>query len=134
LAKVGVLVALVLVGATAVRVPGASSSRPNAHQRALAYWFWTGYLPDGSGVRTKHQFDECCNNQNYTRISWTVGSHDMRLSLVDYGGNWHGIDISASGGYDQSWVYDTYLFAQGGCNNPAPLFTVWVNCHVGNSQ
>jgi hypothetical protein len=97
---------------------------------SAAYWFYTNYLPNGGGPRTVHQFGNDTYYPNYTRMSWTSGSHYMNFSLVDAPGNWYGIRAETANGYDQWLTYDSGFYKQGGCSNPSGLSTVWVNCHV----
>ena len=99
------------------------------------YWFFQGYLPTGSGDRTAGPHANfCCNVWNEVRMSWTTGSHDMTFILVrrsDYG--WSGFRAYAADGYDQYIYYQVADYTAGGCQNPAGLSTVWVNCHIGNA-
>jgi hypothetical protein len=115
-----------LASVVALALPAVASAGP--------YWFYQNYLPNGSGPRTVHKVHDCCAN-NYNRISWTQYSHIMKFSLIDYYGNWQGVNADPNfGGYDQWIQFDiTYPsgWNQGGCNDPDGLYAVWTNCRVG---
>jgi hypothetical protein len=98
------------------------------------YWFYTNYVPNASGDRTAgpHQ-NVCCNEIQEIRMSWTNPSHDMRFIRIrasTYG--WEGTPAHTWVGYDQYLYHYSWYYVAGGCQNPAPLSTVWVNCRLGN--
>lgn len=106
---------------------------------ASNYWnVWQGNLPDSNGVRTKVTEIPIPGGGNYLRLSWTSGTHDMHFTLIGNDGTWY--NSSAFGGYEfgTNTPYDRYIeyfggelphgVAQAGCQNPAGLSQVWVNC------
>jgi hypothetical protein len=103
------------------------------------YWnVYTGYLPDGAGIRYKTTASctynpTTCQFETVT-MQWPNPSQKMFFLLIDSGGNWTNITASTSDGYTQSTQYQvgTPGWVRGGCHNPAGLSTVWVNCRNGD--
>ena len=136
LAAIGALrtaAALLAAGALLATVGGAHAATPAANSRIFAYWFYQGNIPTSSGERAVRKQNDCCNNNQWIRMSWQTGTHDMNFLNIDYAGNWSSVRAYASNGYDQYLLYSATAWRQGGCQNPLGLSTVWTNCHEGNT-
>ncbi|HEX6700881.1 MAG TPA: hypothetical protein VF101_09140 [Gaiellaceae bacterium] len=127
------VVTLFALAALLATAPGAGA-RSHRHSRALVYWFYQGNLPTSGGARAVRKYNDCCNTTQWIRMSWTNPSHNMGFLTIDYSGNWNTLTAFTSDGYDQYSSYSASFYAQGGCQNPGSLGTVWVNCHEGNTQ
>jgi hypothetical protein len=123
---------LVVAGLLA-SIGGANAATPTSGLRIFAYWFYQGNIPTGSGERAVRKQNDCCNNDQWIRMSWQTGTHDMNFLNIDYAGNWSSVRAYASNGYDQYLLYSATYWRQGGCQNPLGLSTVWTNCHEGNT-
>jgi hypothetical protein len=114
-------------------IGSANAASPTASSRIFAYWFYQGNIPTGGGDRAVRKQNDCCNNDQWIRMSWQTGTHDMNFLNIDYAGNWSSVRAYASNGYDQYLLYNATAWRQGGCQNPVGMSTVWTNCHEGNT-
>lgn len=121
------LVVVTVLTALALSFPSAAGAG-----HGTGYWFYQGYLPTSGGARAVHHENQCCNNTNWIRMSWTSGSHAMNFLLITHSGSWQSYRTDTTS-YDQVFQYNVSGVSRGGCQNPEGLSTVWVNCRVGNS-
>jgi hypothetical protein len=125
-----------LFAAVLLALPAAA----NATHDGTPYWFWRGYLPTTGGVITKHKDGGCCTNWIVTRMSWEVGTHDMKFIFITWGGAWHGFWANTGPQgccvtWDDDAVVDQGTYRRGGCQNPPEVnwWAVWTNCHTRNT-
>jgi hypothetical protein len=125
-----------LFAAVVLALPAAASATHDGGP----YWFWRGYLPTGDGTFTKHHEGGCCGGWVVVRMSWEVGTHDMKHILITWGGAWEGGWANSGPGgccftWDDDIVGPADTYRRGGCQNPPEVnwWTVWTNCHVRNT-
>lgn len=108
-----------------------------------SFWnVWSGNLPDSNGVRAKHSLYLGGGALWYIRMSWTSNTHDMYFSWILNNGSWANLSALTYGTEDTGY-WDRYIsyyptdfvsgVAEGGCNNPGTLSTVWTNCRNAGS-
>ena len=106
--------------------------------KADGYWnVWQGNLPGSSGNRAVHSVCDCGDGYEWwVRLSWN-DSHTMNFSWIGNDGAWHNKDALIYGQeyteyYDRLYGYYYFLVssgvAQGGCENPSGMATVYTNC------
>jgi hypothetical protein len=101
---------------------------------AASYWFYNGYLPRPANGNRYILLGSNPAPPVYQRESWSACTHNMLLIQIENGGSWDGITLHYSNGCDQTQMvqypdlHDNY-----GCENPAGLSQVYVNCRAGTN-
>ena len=108
-----------------------------------AYWDYQGNLPTAGGSPIYVKFTNAgppWPGEQRIRMSWTYGSHYMRVLKIYPSGTWeyrdvHGADPNECQGADFDCWYSNIASDPSekfGCYNPPALGTVWVNCRATN--
>jgi hypothetical protein len=101
---------------------------------AASYWFYQGYLPRPINGDRFVLLGSEPPWPIYQRESWAACTHNMKYIQIDNSGNWDGGTFSYSTGCDHEiMVQYPDLHTNYGCENPAGLSQVYVNCRAGTN-